>query len=257
MVKLDPDMMEVHIEDSDLYLHYQDMVDIFTRLMDEHGVGLIVHNQEYWSEDDNYHLVDLASQDDELRTHAVEIVKKTLEFAETVNATHVIIHPGGVTPEPIKKDEPLQRLKESLKEIGDKRVILENMPWFYIMRDRSVWTSNICVEADDFFQFTDLIGGVTLDICHAYLKTRKGGNEYILSMKNNLGNMIKHVHVSDAKPPHREGLQIGDGFIDFRLLRDINVGVVPEIISGHKNYGEGFRIAIERLRSLDREHNLL
>ncbi len=63
--------------------------------------------------------------------------------------------------------------------------------------------------------------------------------------------MIKHVHASDAKPPHHEGLQIGTGFVDFKMLRDLNVGIIPEIIDGHKNEGEGFRIAIERLKKYE------
>lgn len=251
MAKLGTALMEVHIEDRDLYLHYQDMVSTFSRIKDEYGVELVVHNQEYWADGENYHLVDLASLDDRLRNQAVEIVKKTLEFAKKIDAAYVIIHPGGISPDEIDEEELIPRLKKSLKEVADERVILENMPWFYIMRDHSIWRSNICVEADDFFHFSDLVDGVTLDICHAYLKTQEGGNEYITNMKNTLGNMIKHVHVSDAKPPHQEGLQIGDGSIDFKVLRDLNVGIVPEIINGHKNDGEGFRIAIERLRGYE------
>lgn len=89
-----------------------------------------------------------------------------------------------------------------------------------------------------------------MDICHAFLATKKGSNEDVAAMKKSLGKMIKHVHVSDARPPHDEGLQIGEGLVDFDVLKDFQVGIIPEIINGHKNKGEGFRIALERLKNL-------
>lgn len=248
MAKLGVDLMEVFIHEKDLDQHKEEMVNTFSRISDEHKMELVVHNQEYWTDGKNYHLVDLASQDESLRQSAVKIVKKTLLFASKIDASYVIVHPGGISPNKIEKDKLLFTLTKSLKEIRDERLIVENMPWFYIMRNSEIWMSNICVEADDFLRFSDLVGGVTLDICHAYLSTQEGGNEHIWKMKNSLKKMIKHVHASDAKPPHDEGLQIGTGFIDFNILRDFKVGIVPEIIDGHKNEGEGFGIAIENLR---------
>ena len=48
-----------------------------------------------------------------------------------------------------------------------------------------------------------------------------------------------------------EGLQIGEGEVDFKELFDIlngcNATFVPEIWQGHKFDGEGFWIALERL----------
>ena len=53
-----------------------------------------------------------------------------------------------------------------------------------------------------------------------------------------------------------EGLQIGDGDIDFIRLADIfdrhcpDASFIPEIWQGHKNSGEGFWIALERLAKI-------
>lgn len=251
MVKFGTNLMEVHIEPMDLNQHLQEMVQIFSRISDDYGIELVVHTQEYWTDGENYHLVDLASQDELLRKSAVKIVKRTLSFASEVNAYHVIVHPGGIAPNRIEGEKLLSKLTKSLKEINDNRLIVENMPWFYIMRNREIWRSHICIDAEDFFRFSDLVGGVTLDICHAYLSNEEGNHEHIQKMKNDLKKMIKHVHASDAKPPHHEGLQIGAGLIDFGVLKDFKVGIVPEIIDGHKNEGEGFKIAIERLRNYE------
>ena len=53
-----------------------------------------------------------------------------------------------------------------------------------------------------------------------------------------------------------EGLQIGEGDIDFDRLAGIldkhcpTASFIPEIWQGHKNSGEGFWIALEKLEKL-------
>ena len=65
-----------------------------------------------------------------------------------------------------------------------------------------------------------------------------------------------HLHLGDAKGLNGEGLQVGDGEIDFpRLCKILNEGrpdayFIPEIWQGHKNNGEGFWIALEKLEGL-------
>ena len=62
------------------------------------------------------------------------------------------------------------------------------------------------------------------------------------------------MHIVDARGIDDEGLQIDDGEIDFIALGDYlekyidpSVGFIPEIWQGHKNDGEGFWTALERL----------
>ena len=65
-----------------------------------------------------------------------------------------------------------------------------------------------------------------------------------------------HLHLGDALGTNGEGLQIGDGDIDFERLSLIlaegcpEAPFIPEIWQGHKNGGEGFWIALERLESI-------
>ena len=243
-------LLEIHLQPEDLDKHMEKMIGIFSAISDGHGMELIVHNPEYRFDGKDYHLVDLASADDYTRQSAIEFTKKALDLADRVGAIYLVVHPGGIFPHKMDNKKPLARLKESLKEIQDDRILLENMPWFYIMRNGEIWCSNICIEPADFFEFSELVGGATLDICHAYLATKEGDNEHVHAMKKSLGKMIKHVHASDARPPHREGLQIGEGLVNFEVLKDFQVGIVPEIIDGHKNEGEGFGIALERLKNL-------
>ena len=62
-----------------------------------------------------------------------------------------------------------------------------------------------------------------------------------------------HMHLADSKGVDGEGLQVGDGDIDFRAFGHVidrtqpGASFIPEIWQGHKNDGEGFWIALERL----------
>ncbi len=55
-----------------------------------------------------------------------------------------------------------------------------------------------------------------------------------------------HLHIVDAKSVDGEGVQIGEGDVDFELLKDKldqlapGVQFIPEVWQGHKNKGEGF-----------------
>ena len=68
-----------------------------------------------------------------------------------------------------------------------------------------------------------------------------------------LGPHTAHLHFGDAKGLDGEGLQVGEGEIDFdeigAVLRQHAPGAsfIPEIWQGHKNMGEGFWTALERL----------
>jgi N-acetylneuraminate synthase len=64
-----------------------------------------------------------------------------------------------------------------------------------------------------------------------------------------------HLHIADASGLDGEGLQVGDGEIDFpALCRRLNAtstaaSFIPEIWQGHKNGGEGFWRALDRLET--------
>ena len=64
---------------------------------------------------------------------------------------------------------------------------------------------------------------------------------------------ISHFHLADASGNKNEGLQIGEGQIDFGSLSSQlkklcpNSSFIPEIWQGHKNMGEGFWIALNKL----------
>ena len=72
-------------------------------------------------------------------------------------------------------------------------------------------------------------------------------------MSNKISPFVAHIHFGDAKGLNGEGLQIGQGEIDFsRLGKILNTNCprssfIPEIWQGHKNSGEGFWFALKQL----------
>ncbi len=73
-----------------------------------------------------------------------------------------------------------------------------------------------------------------------------------------VGQYVAHVHIADASGLDGEGLQIGDGDIDFvsvlRTLEKISpeASFIPEIWQGHENGGEGFWLAMEKLEMINK-----
>ena len=77
------------------------------------------------------------------------------------------------------------------------------------------------------------------------------------SFAHDKGGIVSAEHALESvfKNPHEtgEGVQIGDGEINFATLSEQlarfapHAGFIPEIWQGHKNEGEGFWLALERL----------
>lgn len=68
-----------------------------------------------------------------------------------------------------------------------------------------------------------------------------------------VGRYSAHLHLADGDGVDGEGLQIGDGSTDFGMVAKVlaeeapQASFIPEIWQGHKNNGEGFWRALEKL----------
>ena len=65
---------------------------------------------------------------------------------------------------------------------------------------------------------------------------------------------IEYLHISDAAKLYQEGMQIGEGEIDFKmffnLIKNLNVKFVPEVWNGHLDNGKGFKAAIYQIEKI-------
>jgi N-acetylneuraminate synthase len=101
----------------------------------------------------------------------------------------------------------------------------------------------------DFVAATDT--DFCFDVSHSALSCNFYG-ENIHDHINAMNGRISHIHLSDAQGTNAEGLEIGDGCIDFRKLHNYfntqnkTTFMVPEIWQGHLNEGEKFASSIVR-----------
>lgn len=251
-VKHGPHLVEFHLTERDLEL---------PAVTGRYEQELALHVAEYMGEN----LVDLCSRDEALRRASVERVRRIVEIAGTLlprfsgaAPPRVIVHPGGMSFERVGAEtgaKLLGNLKKSLNEIDARGVelLLENMPpkpWYF----GGQWFHNVFIDAGEIADFCrETGGGICLDISHAKLSAnflRRDFEEYVRALLPH----VRYVHVADAAGTSGEGLQIGEGEIDFealwRLMGEMDVVFVPEIWQGHKFGGEGFLTALGRLADI-------
>jgi N-acetylneuraminate synthase len=114
---------------------------------------------------------------------------------------------------------------------------------------------NLFMDPDETAEFCVTNGyRVCFDTSHSKLAC----NHHHWSFSNfvaTVGPVTAHLHIADASGVDGEGLQINEGDIDFPAMgRDLqryapDASFIPEIWQGHKNNGEEFWRALERLES--------
>ena len=112
---------------------------------------------------------------------------------------------------------------------------------------------NLFIDADDISEFCNKYKyRVCLDVSHSKLAC----NYHKWSFKefiSKVGPSSAHLHIVDAYGVDGEGVQIGEGEIDFPAMLDWlndynpNSSFIPEIWQGHKDNGSGFWYALDKL----------
>jgi N-acetylneuraminate synthase len=159
-------------------------------------------------------------------------------------------------PEEIKSSY-YEQFFESLKELDTDgvEIIPQTMapfPWHF----GGQRYQNIFVHVDEIVKYCEEFGiRMCFDVSHTMLTCNHFGQDFYEFAKK-IAPFTAHIHMGDAKGVNGEGLQIGEGEIDFIKLAKIlnegcpNASFIPEIWQGHKNNGEGFWIALEKLENL-------
>jgi N-acetylneuraminate synthase len=213
-----------------------------------------VHAPELISHRGGESLLDLSSEDKSLRNASLRAVRFARDIAATIGGARVVVHPGGIRSAVADREKLLSNLEMSLSELGPSKLLLENMPWHYWHKRFGRMVANICVTVEDMERLRPLVEGFALDLCHGHLSRPEGNPRYGEEFLSVFGKKVRHIHASDARAPDQEGLQIGEGEIDFSILRRIDVPILVEIWKGHEHDGKGFKLGIERLRALEKDH---
>ncbi len=224
--------------------------------------GIVIHAPEYRGDA----LIDLCTADADARTKSVEAIQRAIDLARRLapqftldpalfpRGPKVIVHAGGMAMAGAAYDAAAAsaRLVEAVRALDATGVelLLENLPpqpWYFGGR----WTGHVMCDVDSIARACRDAGvGLCFDTSHAALACAASG-ENLGAVADTLRPFIRHLHVADAAGLSGEGLQIGDGEVNFvdllpRLV-DPAVTLVPEIWMGHHGAGEGFRVALQHL----------
>jgi sialic acid synthase SpsE/sugar phosphate isomerase/epimerase len=223
--------------------------------------ALVVHAPEVFDRE----LVDICSPSKGKVERSLSILQrsidKTLEIAQGFPRSRpkLVMHLGGMFldfPGDADTAELMDRAIDNFKRLNYKPdeidILPENLPprpWYL----GGQWHQYGFMKAGDMVRFCGELGlGMVFDLCHAFLYCnlyQADLSEYTLTVLP----YVKHMHISDASGISGEGLQVGDGEIDFdlclELMKNAEFSWVPEVWSGHHHHAAGLYKALINLEA--------
>jgi sialic acid synthase SpsE/sugar phosphate isomerase/epimerase len=254
--RIEPDLWEFHLSYSDMEIDPTGYLD------GPYEAGLVVHAPELFSES---RLMDLAAPDNDYRKESIRETQRVIDITRVLksyfpNASKpcIVANIGGFSMDaPIAVSQIkgyYERFAESLEQLDMRGVELipqtmAPFPWHF----GGQRYQNIFVKIDEIVEWCSKLKlRMCFDISHTRLACNHFGIDFY-EFAERIGPFTAHLHLGDAKGVNGEGLQVGEGEIDFVRLGAIlqkgcpGATFIPEIWQGHKNGGEGFWIALERL----------
>jgi sialic acid synthase SpsE/sugar phosphate isomerase/epimerase len=256
LARCKPDLLEFH-------LSYQDMdrdpAEYFSRPFD---IDFVVHAPELFS---GSRLMDLATDDEDYRQFSIRETQRTIDvtrnlkkFFPKTERPPIVANVGGFSMDATfsaeKKEQLYETFAKSLGELDMEGVELlpqtmAPFPWHFGGQRHQ----NIFIFPEESAAICKKLGlRMCVDISHTRLASNHFGFDFLAGIAA-LGPYTRHYHLGDSKGVDGEGLQIGEGDIDLKALGEVmaktapDAWFIPEIWQGHKNLGEGFWIALERL----------
>ncbi len=255
--KTNPDLLEFHMSYHDLDISPKEFCE------GAYDTGLVVHAVETFAND---HILDLSSKNEEYRKQSIQNLQKCIDHARelkkffpTTERPRIIVNVGGFTKDaPLRIRERLdlyERVADSLRQLDSDgvEIIIQTMPPYPWLLGGQMF-HNLFLDPEETADFCKKYGyGLCFDVSHSYLAANhlsRTMSEYV----SLLGPYTVHIHMVDGSGVGEEGLQIGEGTLDFKqLARDLDrhaptASFIPEVWQGHENGGEGFWIALGRLK---------
>ena len=254
----------VDLDFVEFHLSYKDMqVDLHQCFSGLQKVGFAVHSPELFSGD---HILDLCSDDASYRARSVaelqkvvDITRELKEYFPSTKTPVIVVNAGGWDRQsfidPSQKEEKYALVSESLRLLEAKgvQIAIQTMPPFpWHFGGQSFHNLFVCPEEIAKFCKENPAYKICLDISHTMMACNYYGWNLLESIEK-IAEYNVHMHVADAKGVDGEGVEMGDGDVDFikvfQLLdkRCQSVQFIPEVWQGHKNGGEGFWKALSYL----------
>lgn len=255
-----PDFLEFHFSYKDLDL---DVDEVFAAWPGGLPMSFTTHSPDLFAGD---FLLNLASDDDahwersitELQ-RVVDTTRAMRQYFTRVDQDPVIIASlGGFTTDAFVRPEEraamYARVAAGLARVDDSgvRLVAQTLPPYPWYMGGQLYC-NLFVDPRDTADFAARYERrLCFDVSHSKLAANHLGLGFA-ETTDLLAPHAEHLHLVDATGVDGEGVQVGDGEIDWALLAQqldsLSPGAsfIPEIWQGHVNDGEGFWIALERL----------
>lgn len=251
------DLLEFH-------LSYKDLDEPIDRHLGERrfDLDLVVHSPELFAGD---HIMDLCAADDAYRKRSIDELQRVIDVTRRLKHHFtraerplIVINAGGFSadgPLPASVLPSLyDRIADALAQLDSDgvEIIPQTMPPFPWHFGGQRY-HNLFMSADDIVRYCDRHGArVCLDVSHSQLACTHTSQSFA-EFLDRVGPHSAHIHMVDAEGVDGEGLQIGEGNIDFGMVAEVldrrapSASFIPEIWQGHKNDGAGFWVALDRL----------
>lgn len=253
VLSLKPELVELHFSDKDPDYDFNPPNKI--------NIPCIIHLPEIW----NGYLIDIASIKTENQVLSLresrhvlqEIISKSERFFKFFNNDKnlFVLHPGGMTFErdllesnKFRTEALLETL--SMIKTNNSEILVENLPpfpWYF----GGQWITNYFMDAQEIKEFCDKTSKkICFDTSHSMLYCNYSKKDFYKETEI-IKEHIQHLQVADAKGVDVEGVQIGEGDIDFKnffnIIKDYEGSIVNEVWQGFLNDFAGFKIATQRI----------
>ena len=254
-----PDLYEFHLSYSDMDLNPADFLE------GVYDCGFVVHAPELFQ---GSHLMDLATPDEAYRKYSMEQTQRVIDITRSLKKyfpketrPQIVANIGGFSMDAPFAEETKSAYYDqffvSLAALDTEGVeitpqTMAPFPWHF----GGQRYQNIFVHVDEIVKYCkqyDL--RMCFDVSHSMLTCNFFKQDFY-AFAEKIAPFTAHLHLGDAKGLNGEGLQVGEGEMDFKRLGKIlnegcpNATFIPEIWQGHKNDGEGFWIALEELEGI-------
>jgi len=254
-----PDFVEFHLSYQDMILKPDDY------LYEEYDLNFVVHAPELF---ENSELLDLASTNKAYQKKSISNMQRVIDltvdlkrFFPKTTRPLIVTNIGGFSMDKNFNQQEVERgyeiFSQSLLDLNSEgvEIIPQTMapyPWHF----GGQRFQNLFVHPDEIIKWCDRLNlRICFDISHSMLTANNFGYSFY-ELSEQIASLSAHLHIGDAEGTNGEGLQIGEGSIDFnktgKILKKLapQATFIPEIWQGHKNDGEGFWKALEILEGV-------
>jgi sialic acid synthase SpsE/sugar phosphate isomerase/epimerase len=253
------DLVEVHLSNSDLGIDFRKY------LHQKSEKGLVVHCPELFSGDST---LDLCTDNEQYRLKSVSNLQKVIDLTLELNKYFtnkknplIVTNVGGFSNEFIQSsaviEDKYRILSKSLNELNfdGVEIIPQTMPPFP-WHNGGQQCHNLFVDSKSIVKFCkETRLRICLDISHSKLACNYNNWDFVDFMRD-VSPYVAHMHLSDSKGVDGEGLQFGEGDIDWKgfwinavSLMPKNTTFIPEVWQGHKNQGKAMWKGLKILES--------